>query len=147
MRVQLEKDGIEREYNIGSAYYLLLNFIPMIGWLITLTLMIIRKQFRGILLNEFVVAIVGSLIYSILLSMYAASGSTTLAFLSMLFAIALMIISLVMYVMYVFKANLYSVKQRLAEGYTVTNLDDMRVAEFVKQAEMTKKPFWQITKF
>ncbi len=147
MRVQLEKDGIEREYNIGSAYYLLLNFIPAIGWLITITLMIIRKQFKGIFLNQFVFALIGSLIYSIILSMYAATGSTTIAAISMLFGFALMIISLVMYVMYILKANLYSVKQLLEDGYTVTNGDDMRVADFVEQAKATKKPFWQLLKF
>ncbi len=147
MRVQLEKDGIEREYNIGSAYYLLLNFIPAIGWLITITLMIIRKQFKGIFLNQFVVALIGSLIYSVILSMYSATGSTTIAAISMLFGFALMIISLVMYVMYILKANLYSVKQLLEDGYTVTNGDDMRVADFVEQAKATKKPFWQLLKF
>lgn len=147
MRVQLEKDGIEREYNIGSAYYLLLNFIPAIGWLITITLMIIRKQFKGIFLNQFVFALIGSLIYSIILSMYSATGSTTIAAISMLFGFALMIISLVMYVMYILKANLYSVKQLLEDGYTVTNGDDIRIAEFVEQAKATKKPFWQILKF
>ncbi len=147
MRVQLEKDGIEREYNIGSAYYLLLSFIPVIGWFITITLMIIRKQFKGIFLNQFVVAFIVSLIYSIIFSMYTATGSTAIAAIYILFGFAAIVFSLVMYVMYVLKANLYSIKQLLEDGYTVTNGDDMNVAEFVEQAKATKKPFWQILKF
>lgn len=139
MKVILEKDGQQVSYKAGSALYMLLSFIPF-GGIITLVLNIVYKQFRGIWLNQLIV----TLITLVLVIVAAVIGSDAL----IVIAYILMLVSLIyLYVMYVFNANHYSVKQRLEEGYTVVNLDEAGISEFVEVAKAKKTPICQITKF
>ncbi len=140
MNVILEKDGTQIEYKAGPAIYLCFSFLPAIGGLIALALMIIRKQFRGVFVNQFIVVVALSLLFRIVI----LTGSGLLVTLAYIFALVL---SIYITVMYVLNANYYSIKQRLDEGYTVVNGDEPVVAEAVSRAQNIKKQFWQITKF
>lgn len=138
MNVVLEKDGVQRSYHAGNAMYLLFNFIPILGSLIAFILMISKKQFRGIFLNQFVLALIVSVVTSILT--IVGVNSKILMFISA-------ILGLYVLIMYVLNANYYSIKQRLDEGFVVINANDPEVQMAVQKAESIKKPFWQLTKF
>lgn len=140
MNVILEKDGQTLEYKAGAALYLLLNFVPLVGFIITLVMMIMKKQFKGIFLNQLVVG----LILTLLLFVSFFTGSDLL--ISIVYFIVLGF-SAFMTVMYIINANYYSIKQRLEDGYTVTNENELEVQEAVTRAQSIKKPFWQLIKF
>lgn len=146
MNIILDKDGQTIEYKTGSALYLLWNFIPL-GGIITLVLMITRKQFRGILLNEIVYSILFILVYMAMMLLTLTTNSSLIGLLMLVVMLGFAIIGIFMYVFYVLNANYYSIKQRLVEGYTVQNMDIIEVQMAVQKAESLKKPFWQITKF
>lgn len=140
MNVVLEKDGQKFDYKAGSAIYLLFGIIPVIGGIVGLVLAIINKQFRGVYLNMFLVG----LIMMVGMILVVLTGSQTLV---TIFYILYMAFSYYMIIMYVLHANEYSVKQRLAEGYVVTNINEAEVQAFVEKAQNTKSQFWQLTKF
>lgn len=144
MNVILEKDGQQFEYKVGPALYLLFGFVPFIGQILVLVMEIMRKQFRGIFLNEFVVAVIITVLTIVTMLISVALGSNLL--ISLLYFV-LVAFSIYMYVIYVINANALSVRQRLEEGYKVVNMDNPDVAAFVQKAEATKVPFFQITKF
>lgn len=140
MDIILEKDGKQFTYKTGSALYLLLAFIPIVGALIALILIIMRKQFRGITLNQLVIGLIfGAISFGISLT-----GSTFLVEVCYTLTLAF---SIYMTVMYVLNANYYSIKQRLDEGYHVVNNGEFEVQAAVERAKTIKKPFWQITRF
>lgn len=148
MNVILEKDGHQIEYKSGAAIYLLLQYIPGIGSLIVLVMMILRKQFRGIWLNQLIFVIITSAIYSIIVvGSSDGSGSILLSIMS----VVLMFLSfflIYMNIMYILNANYYSIRQRLEEGYIVQNMDDPQVALAVTRANSLKpKRIWQFTRF
>lgn len=140
MNIILEKDGKTFEYKTGNALYLLFSFVPAIGNLIALCLMIIRKQFRGVYLNQLLLLV----IYVVLARVTYALGIT---FLFQLINSLFVILFIYMTVMYILNANYYSIRQRLDEGYTVVNGDNPDVEIAVNRARNIRKPFWQITKF
>lgn len=140
MNINLEKDGQTLSYKTGNAFYLLLSFIPVVGSIVVLVLTIMRKQFRGILLNQFIIGLISILV--LFLSIFTGSeGIISFVY------ILLLVFMLVVYVNYVVNANYYSIKQRLEEGYTVVNADDAEVQAAIAKANNVKFPFWQITKF
>ncbi len=143
MNVILEKDGQQFEYKVGPALYLLLGFIPF-GQIIVLIMEIMRKQFRGIVLNELIVGLIITVITIIGALISVALDSAVLI---TLIYFAIVAFSIYMFVIYVMNANALSVKQRLEEGFVVVNMDNPEVAAFVQKAEATKVPFFQITKF
>lgn len=147
MNVILEKDGQTIQYGTGSALYLLLNLIPFVGGIVTLVLIIIKKQFRGVSLNQIVLSLIFFVIYFVMAMIIAATESAFLAILLLLFALGFGILGIVMYVYYILNANYYSIKQRLEEGYTVVNGDDEAVKLAVQRAVNIKLPFWQILSF
>lgn len=138
MNVVLEKDGEQRSYHAGNAMYLLFNFIPILGSLIAFVLMISKKQFRGIFLNQFVLGLIISVVTSIFTKV--GVNSKILMFISA-------ILGLYVLIMYVLNANYYSIKQRLDEGFVVINANVPEVQMAVQKAESIKKPFWQLTRF
>lgn len=146
MNVILEKDGEQLEYGNGAALYLLLQFIPMVGGIISLIFMIMKRQFRGIWLNQFIWGLIMCGVY-IMLIIGATMQSDILVIFALIAILALLILFIVMYIMYVLNANYYSIKQRLAEGYVVLNSDDPMVALAISKAEAANKPFWQFTRF
>lgn len=146
MNVILEKNGEQIDYGNGAAIYLLLQFIPIVGGIISLIFMIMKKQFRGIWLNQFIWGLIATVLYIIMFT-GAVMESNAIIIISFIAILALLILFVVMYVMYVLNANYYSIKQRLAEGYVVLNGDDPMVALAVSKAEAIKKPFWQFTRF
>lgn len=148
MNVILEKDGQQIEYKSGAAIYLLLQYIPIVGNLIVLVMIILRKQFRGVWLNQLIFVLVSSAIYSIIaVGSSDGNGGILLSVMS----IALMLLSfflIYMNIMYILNANYYSIRQRLEEGYTVQNMDDPQVALAVTRANSLKpKRIWQLTRF
>ncbi len=144
MNVIFEKDGEVLQYGVGSALYLLLGFIPMVGALIVLIMTIMKRQFRGVWLNQLIVGLILGILFIIGIVISAVLSSAGLVY---ILYIAILACSLAMTITYTINANLYSVKQRLEEGYTVKNLNDPQVAEFVEKARNTKLPFFQITRF
>lgn len=146
MNVILEKNGQQIDYGNAAALYLLLQFIPFVGGIISLIFMIMKKQFRGIWLNQFIWGLIATGLY-IFMIIGAAMESSFIIAIAFIAILALLILFIVMYVMYILNANYYSIKQRLAEGYVVLNGDDPMVALAVSKAEAINKPFWQFTKF
>lgn len=147
MNVILDKDGDVLEYKAGGAYYLLLSFIPMIGGIITLIMIIFKKQFRGIILNELILSIIYTLIYFSLYGALNFTNSTTLLYITIVLLLIATVLMVTIYINYVLNANYYSIKQRLHEGYTVVNNEEPQVMAAVQKAELIKVPFWQVTKF
>lgn len=138
MNVILEKDGVQRSYKAGNAMYLLFNLIPIIGNLTVFILMIVKKQFRGIFLNQLIIGLFISIV------------STILILLNVNNKILMVISSLIgLYILYTYimNANYYSIKQRLAEGFVVVNDNDPEVKLAVEKANEVKTPFWQLTRF
>lgn len=140
MNVILEKDGKTIEYKSGMAIYLCFNFLPIVGSFIALFLMIVRKQFKGVFLNQLIVAI-------ILTSLFALSLLTGSSLIINVMYFITLGFSAFMTVMYILNANFYSIKQRLDDGYTVVNGNEITVQEAVTKAQAMKKPFWQLLKF
>lgn len=141
MDIQLEKDGKQVSYKTGTALYILLTYIPLIGWFIMLFLTIVRKQFKGIILNQLLLSVIFSFVLSLVRLVFGAGA---------IFGIASSVLSifvLIVFVIYVLNANYYSIKARLDEGYTVVNGDDEAVKLAVQRAVNIKLPFWQILSF
>lgn len=141
MDIQLEKDGKQVSYKTGTALYILLTYIPLIGWFIMLFLTIVRKQFKGIILNQLLLSVIFSFVLSLVRLVFGAGT---------IFGIASSVLSifvLIVFVIYVLNANYYSIKARLDEGYTVVNGDDEAVKLAVQRAVNIKLPFWQILSF
>lgn len=139
MKITLEKNGEQITYNTGLALYLLLSFIPIVGSITFLVLSIIRKQFRGIVLNQLLITIIANVILSIV---YISK----IEFLLHIVAFGVSILFMVILAFYVLNANTYSVKARLAEGYTVVG-DSQQHTEILTKAANIKMPFWQILRF
>lgn len=137
MNVILDKDGVQRSYKTGNAMYLLFSLIPILN-LVSFVLMIVKKQFRGIFLNQLVIGLFISIIATILFFV-GVNTKVTMAISS--------IIGLYITITYVFNANYYSIKQRLAEGFVVVNNTDPEVTMAVEKAKEIKMPFWQLTRF
>lgn len=147
MNVILDKDGDVLEYKAGGAYYLLLTFIPAIGGIITLIMIIFKKQFRGIILNELILSIIYTLIYFGLFGALTFTNGTTLLYITIGLLLLATLLMVTIYINYVLNANYYSIKQRLLEGYTIVNSEEPQVMATVQKAELINIPFWQFTKF
>lgn len=148
MNVILEKDNHQVKYKSGAAIYLLLQYVPIIGNFAVLVMLILRKQFRGVWLNQLIYVIISSVIYStVVVGSSDGNGSALLSVMS----IVLMLLSFFLIyinIMYILNANYYSIRQRLEEGYTVQNMEDPQVALAVTKANSLKpKRFWQFTRF
>lgn len=140
MNIVLEKDGQSVSYKMGEAYYILFGIIPFIGSLILIFLTISRKQFKGVWLNSFLI----SLILGLFTTIAYASGSAAV---STIVSLVITVIYTIVYIIYIFNANTYSVKARLAEGYRVTSVIDNQTQVFLDKVERTKFPIYQIVKF
>ncbi len=149
MKVLLKNPTTEKvyEYNSSTAYYLLLQFVPMFGEVLSLVFIILRKQFRGISLNKLIYIFGFILLNMILIAMFGATSSSLLITVIGVLYFAFLILRIVMYISYVLNANYYSIKQRLEEGCIVLNEEEPEVKAAVIKAQSIKKPFWQITKF
>lgn len=137
MKVILEKGGKEVSYKAGPALYLLSALIPLLGWILTL----VFKQFKGVSLNQYILYIIFSVIAKVALSIFGNG------FIYGIIALVLSILSIVVLVVYILNANYYSIKARIDEGYTVTNMNEPAVQLAVSKAESINTPFWQILKF
>ncbi len=119
--ILLTKDGESRTIKPGNAWYILLVFIPVVGSIIFLVLSIIKKQFRGIFLNE---VLLGILLFLATMVLSIVGGIISLklgALLMTLASLASMGFGIFLYVHLVINSNRYSLSQYLAEGYEVAN--------------------------
>lgn len=144
MFIKLEKEGKVVEYKIGPAKYIILELIPIVGYLIVLVISIQVKQFRGYYLNKMLLGLVIGPLFIILMSAGFDTGNKILYLIGMMVEV---IFTIAIVWNYVHNANYYSIKQRLSEGYTVLNDDEEQVVKAVEKAKETKLHFWQITSF
>lgn len=139
MKINLKRNNEEITYNNSNALYILLGLIPFVGMFIVLVLAITRKQFRGFFLNWIILKIISGFtlgfIFTFTPTTYVFNIAAILVYLFLLYV-------LIDYVIY---ANLYSVKQRLAEGFYITNEEENLA--FIEEVNKKKVPVWQITKF
>lgn len=140
MDIRLEKNGKAVTYKAGNAYYLLLAYIPVIGWLILLYMTYKHNQFKGIILNQLVISLI---VYAVSVVFYINQIQSLLNLWNMISWFFIIYI----YLMYIFKANHYAVKQKLIEGYKITSPIDHQTRLFLTKVENVHKPFWQFVKF
>ncbi len=161
MKITLEKGFEKKQLETGNAYYVLFALIPYVGIFITLILAIMRKQFKGAILNNILIAI-GVLLFDMLLILLlfgfisillmASIQIEMVAFIT-LFSIALSIFSFILIIIYFFvystlNLNYLSLKKYLEDGYVITshNKDYREVQLFVQRANEKKKPWFFILK-
>ncbi len=123
--ILLTKDGESRTVKPGNAWYILLVFIPFVGTIIFLVLSIIRKQFRGIFLNE---VVLGLLLFLVTMVVTMVGGIISLKLGALLMALAslgIMGFGIFLYIHLVINANKYSLAAYLAEGYEVANENEL----------------------
>ncbi len=151
MKIILEKGFETKEVKTGYSLYLLWGLMPWFGSIILLVLTILRKQFKGILLNQFVVylMILAIMIAGLVLfSLIGFEPGDTILMASSIFFLSL---SVYFSVYYILNANCLSLKQYLENGYVVKDdqgdQDDQEIQKFVEQAKNKKKPWFQVLKF
>ncbi len=126
--ILLTKDGESRTVKPGNAWYILLVFIPFVGSIIFLVLAIIRKQFKGIFLNEFLLGAILSLAFFFVSLLVGLISLKLGAVIMMILSIGVLIFGVVLYVDLVSNANKYSLSQYLADGYEITNENELGTA-------------------
>ncbi len=126
--ILLTKDGELRTVKPGNAWYILLVFIPFVGSIIFLVLAIIRKQFKGIFLNEFLLGAILSLAFFFVSLLVGLISLKLGAVIMMILSIGVLIFGVVLYVDLVSNANKYSLSQYLADGYEITNENELGTA-------------------
>ncbi len=125
MDIILNKNGETRTVKAGNALYMLIGFIPLVGGIIFLVMTIIRKQFRGICLNELLWSLIIVLI-SILLPLIGGTISLGFAaFLSLIAILAAFILGIYIFIHLVLNANKYSLAQYIQEGYEIANMEQL----------------------
>lgn len=115
----------------GPAYYVMLGWIPLVGWLILLIMSIIRKQCRGIFLNRLLFVFIIALITSLFLDYDASVLVTSIA-----------MIALDIY--YVVKANYLTMAQKVSLGYEIKDgeiYNDMELRDLEEKIALTKNHF------
>lgn len=147
MNIILDKDGEIIEYKTGHAYYLLLLFIPVVGLVLTAIMMMMRKQLRGVGLNYLIFCCGYLIIYTIFSVTLKLLGSSIVLNILALLLVVCSVLMFFIYINYVINANYYSLKARLAEGYSVVNSEEPEAILAVQKATICKLPFWQFTKF
>ncbi len=126
--ILLTKDGEVRTVKPGNAWYVLLVLIPFVGSIIFLVLSIVRKQFRGIFLNGFLIGLIAGgviMVLSIVGGIINIKLGESLMIISWLVYIAF---AIYMYIHFVLNANKYSLSQYLADGYEITNENELGTA-------------------
>ncbi len=126
--ILLTKDGESRTVKPGNAWYILLVFIPFVGSIIFLVLSIIRKQFKGIFLNEFLLGAILSFAFFFVSLLVGLISLKLGAVIMMILSIGVLIFGVVLYVDLVSNANKYSLSQYLADGYEITNENELGTA-------------------
>lgn len=139
MKINLKRNNEEITYNNSNALYILLGLIPFVGMFIVLVLAITRKQFRGFFLNWIILKIISGFTLGFIFTFTPTTYVFNIA------AIIIYLFLLYVLIDYVIYANLYSVKQRLAEGFYITNEEENLA--FIEEVNKKKVPVWQITKF
>ncbi len=124
MNIKLTKESNQRTLKAGVAYYLLLMFIPFIGSIITLVLIILKKQFRGIALNQFLVSLIMLALVSLasVLAIISAKLSAALVLIITLFSMAF---GIFLFIHLILNSNKYSLAQYIKEGYEIENFDEL----------------------
>lgn len=139
MNINLKKNNEEFTYKNSNALYILLGLIPFVGMIIVLVLAISRKQFRGFFLNWIILKFISGFVLGFI------SAFTSAPYVFNIAAIIVYLFLLYVLIDYVLYANLYSVKQRLAEGFYITNEEEN--IDFISEVNKKKVPVWQFTKF
>ncbi len=159
--INLELNGNIREVKTTPAIYLLCYFIPLVGWLITLIIMITRKQFKGIFLNNLIIGAIGAFIIypsSFLIVTFTSINSAgvllriiTLLAIILLSILILFIFGLIIYsyIYQVINANKLTLKSLLNQGYHIMNEHTLtpEQVEFVEKSKMIKRPWFLVLDF
>ncbi len=147
--ILLTKGGETRTVKAGNALYMLLGFIPVVGGIIFLVLSIIKKQFRGICLNELLWSLIIAII-AILLPLIGATISLGFAaFLSLIDILAMFILAIYIFVHLILNANKYSLAQYIKEGYEVSNMDqlDEKTKSWIEENKEKERAKFLLLKF
>lgn len=140
MYITLQKNDHTVTYKADYALYLLLAYIPIIGWLILIFMTLTRHHFKGIVLNQIV-------LYLISLTITTVLYLNNLPSLLNLWNIISFGLFVYIYITYALKANQFAVKQRLHEGYKITSPINHQTKLFLDQLGATPKPLWQLINF
>lgn len=150
MNVKLHKNGETLTYAAGPALYILVTLIPMIGGLLYIIMSILRRQFKGMVLNSWVLQLllILTLVGCIILGSLMNQLSTILGMTMVVFGyLVYLVASIYLLVYYMRFSNYLSVKARIADGYEVVNIDEPVVAEFVEKSNEINVAKFQIVKF
>ncbi len=121
----LTKDIETRTVKPGNAWYVLTGFIPFIGGILLLVLLIMRKQFRGIFLNILLISVIVGPLFLILFAIMVAISEPLGGLFLLMEIIGFFVFKIYLYVLFVRKANRYSLAQYLEEGYEIINMDQL----------------------
>ncbi len=148
MDIKLTKESNQRVLKAGVAYYLLLMFIPFVGSIITLVLVILRKQFRGVIINQFLVSLIMFLLF-ILAGLIAIISAKVSAILILIIFFFSMILEIFLYVHLILNSNKYSLAQYIKEGYEIENLDELdgKTKYWIEENKDIKRPKFLLLDF
>ncbi len=125
MDIILTKDTETRTVKASTAWYVLLMFIPFVGSIALLVMSIVKKQFKGVILNGF---LIGLVIFALTMLLTIVGGFISIALgglLVLICALGSMVFSIYFYVHMIINANKYSLAQYIQEGYEVSNMDQL----------------------
>ncbi len=123
MDIILTRDGEIRKVKAAPTWYALLSFIPFVGGIAVLVLSIVKKQFRGIVLNGFLIGLVLSILTLFLTLLGGIISQNVAGIIALIIALGAMAFGIYFYVHIIINANRYSLAQYLEDGYNIENMD------------------------
>ncbi|MFV0288977.1 MAG: hypothetical protein ACK5HR_05975 [Mycoplasmatales bacterium] len=148
MDLYLSKGIKKRKVKAGPALYLLLGFIPFIGGLIQLILTIVYKQFKGIILNSFLIVSASSMVY-IIVELFANSLGSLGIIINILGVLGFLGFLIYFYILLIINSNCYSLQQYLNDGYIIDNEENLpsNIKIWIETSKSKKKPFFLLLNF
>ncbi len=149
MKIFLKKDMEQREVSAGNAWYVLTGFIPFIGGILLLVLLIVKKQFKGVFLNMLIISAIATTIYLFSSVIFFAISEFLGVLFLLLGIVAFFALAIYLYVLFVRKANRYALAQYLEDGYEIINMDqlDEEAKVWVEESKDIKREKFLLLKF